>query len=118
MTKTGDGSMDSMFDEIVETKIAPDGAVEVNLVSPSAEEVLNAASDLFQSWKDFRNLNTEGPLAAHDDQWWKRLEYLALADSRLKDLFCGRDRSRRSIRLYHEYRLTLIAAKQKLRADA
>jgi hypothetical protein len=35
---------------------------------------------------------------------WKALQWLALADSRLKDLFCGRDSSPRSIAMYHKYR--------------
>jgi hypothetical protein len=108
----------SMFDGVIETHIAPDGTVEVNLVSPSPEEVENAASELFLSWKDFRNLNAEGPCAIHDYKWWKALQWLALSDSRLKDLFCGRDRSPRSIAMYHRYRLTSVAEKKKLRADA
>jgi hypothetical protein len=103
---------------LIKATVAPDGAVEVNPVSPSPEEVENAASDLFLSWKDFRNLNVEGPCAIHDDKWWKALQWLALADSRLKDLFCGGDHSPRSIAMYHRYRLTSVAEKKKLRADA
>ena len=103
---------------LIKATSTPDGTVEVNLISPSPEEVENAASDLFLSWKDFRNLNVEGPCAIHDGKWWKALQWLALADSRLKDLFCGRDRSPRSIAMYHRYRLTIVAGKKKLRADA
>ena len=103
---------------LIKATSTPDGTVEVNLISPSPEEVENAASDLFLSWKDFRNLNVEGPCAIHDGKWWKALQWLALADSRLNDLFCGRDRSPRSIEMYHRYRLTIVAGKKKLRADA
>jgi hypothetical protein len=116
MEKAGDETVDSMFDEIVETKIAPDGAVEVNLVSPSPEEVENAASELSFSWRKFRDINSPG---AHlGIEWWRAAENLMLANNRLKDLFCGRDRSPRSIRLCHEYKLTLISDKKRLRADA
>jgi hypothetical protein len=51
-------------------------------------------------------------------EWWRAAENLMLANNRLKDLFCGRDRSPRSIRLCHEYKLTLISDKKRLRADA
>jgi len=96
----------------------PDGTVDINLVSPSPEEVLDAASDLFLKWKDFRNLNVEGPCAIHDDKWWKALQWLALADSKLKNLFVGGDRSPRSIAIYHRYRLTIVAGQRKLQPDA
>jgi hypothetical protein len=36
------------------------------------------------------------------------LQWLALADAKLKDLFCGRDRSPESIKRYHAYRPQLI----------
>jgi len=103
---------------LIKATSTPDGTVDTNLVSPSPEEVLDAASDLFLKWKDFRNLNVEGPCAIHDDKWWKALQWLALADSKLKNLFVGRDRSPRSIAMYHRYRLTIVAQKKKLRADA
>jgi hypothetical protein len=105
-----------LFDEIVETKIASDGSVEVNVVSPSPEDVEYAASDLFLSWKKFRDINSPG---AHlGIEWWRAAECLMLANNRLKDLFCGRDRSPRSIRLFHEYKLTLITDRKRLKADA
>lgn len=103
---------------MIKASATPDSTVEVNLISPSAEEVVDAASDLFLKWKDFRNLNVEGPCAIHDDKWWKALQWLALADSKLKDMFVGRDRSPRSIRIYHRYRLTIVAGQRKLRPDA
>jgi hypothetical protein len=103
---------------LIKAATTPDGTVDVNLISPSAEEVMNAASDLYLAWKDFRNLNVEGPCAIHDGKWWKALQWLALADSKMKDLFVGRDRSPRSIAMYHRYRLTIVASKKKLRADA
>jgi len=109
-----------MFDELVSTTIKPDGTVEVNLVSPSAEEVENAVADFIRSERDFRELNR--PSAATDPnrigiEWWKALEWLALADSRLKNIFCDRDRSPRSIAAYHKYRLKMIAGK-RYRTDA
>jgi len=45
------------------------------------------------------------------------LEYLALADSRLKEAFCGRDRSPLSISQYHKWRLKMINGR-RYRADA
>src|SRR5271155_1003467 len=99
---------------LIKATATPDDTDEVNLVSPSPEEVLDAASDLFLKWKDFRNLNVEGPCAIHDDKWWKALQWLALADSKLKDMFVGSDRSPRSIRIYHRYRLSIVASQRKL----
>src|ERR1700752_4975873 len=101
-----------MFDEIVQTEIKADGTVEVNPVSDSAEEMKAAVTDFVQSARKFRELNshaaTHAPYASIGIPWWKALEYLALADSRLKEAFCGRDRSPDSIRLYHEYRVRLL----------
>ena len=121
MKKTGDETVDSMFDKIVETKVMPDGTVEVNLVSDSAEDMENAVADFVQSYRQFRETNNLRPDAATEANlgmaWWKRLEYLALADSRLKECFCGRDRSPASVRHYHKYRLKLIDGK-RYRTDA
>ena len=110
-----------MFDELVSTKIE-DGkvTVETEVLSPDPKKVENAVADFVQSYRQFRETNSR-PDAATDAHlgmaWWKRLEYLALADSRLKDIFCGPDRSPRSIAQYHRYRLKLIDGKP-YRTDA
>jgi hypothetical protein len=111
--KTGDEVADSMFDEIVEVKVAPDGTVEATLIGGTAEEMQNAVEDFIRSTRQFESLNVpiKSPL------WWKHLQYLALADSRLKECFCGRDFSPRSVKLYHEWKLKLLAGK-RLRSDA
>jgi hypothetical protein len=116
-----DKQIKSMFDGVIETTAKPNGEVEVKLVSPSAEEVEGAVADFVRSCRDFRRFDLRPDAATDMEQpgvlWWRALEYLALADSRLKDIFCGRDRSPASIKQYHKYRLSLISGK-RLRADA
>lgn len=90
-----------VLDEIVSTKIE-DGKVtaETAVLSPDPEEVKNAVANFVQSYRLFRETNSRPDAAADANlciAWWRRLEYLALADSRLKDVFCGPDRSPRSI---------------------
>lgn len=107
-------------DEIVKTEFKPDDSVEVELVNDDAQELEAATTDFVRSWRRFREIDAS--LAATSGanlgiEWWRCLEYLALADSRLKDVFCGRDRSPRSIKQYHKYRLKLIDGKH-YRTDA
>lgn len=110
-----------MLDEIVSTKIE-DGKVMVKseILSPAPEDVKHAVADFVQSYRQFTKTNSR-PDAATDANlsmaWWKRLENLALADSRLKDIFCGRDRSPRSIAQYNKFRLKMIAGR-RYRTDA
>jgi hypothetical protein len=59
-------------------------------------------------WKEFRDVNTSGPIAIWGWQWWKCLCYLALAEDRLKKAFCDRDRSPASMKQYHNWRLKMI----------
>lgn len=98
-----------MFDQITETRIEPDGKVTVTNVP--AEEVENAVADFVWSVREFGDLNSRGDIATDlnaGTRWWRALEYLALADSRLRKCFCGRDRSPASVRLYHRFRLKMI----------
>jgi|SRR5579872_5583112 len=57
------------------------------------------------------------PPAVRGIVWCRRLVWLALVESRLKDAFGVRDRSRESIVLYHKYGLKLIAS-SRYRTDA
>jgi hypothetical protein len=96
---TGDKTVDTMFDEITEVKITPDGRVEAKRLISDEETVASidmqeAVNDFVRSERDFRALTV--PVATN--VWWRNLEYLALADSRLKECFCGRDRSKRTIK--------------------
>jgi len=115
--KTGDELVDSMFDEIAEVTVKPDGTVEASLVEDAAQEMENAVADMARSWREFRDVNADGPIAIHDYAWWKALVYLSLAEDRMKTAFCGRDRSPRSIRQYHKFRLKMIAGR-RYRTDA
>jgi hypothetical protein len=108
---------DSLFDEMVETRIAPDGTLEAGLKSDAEQEMENAVADMARSWREFRDLNVKGPYVIHDYAWWKALVYLSLAEDRLKEAFCGRDRSPASIRQYHKFRLKMITGK-RYRTDA
>jgi hypothetical protein len=106
-----------MFDEIVQTEIKADGTVEVSLVEDSAQEMENAVGEMKAAWRDFRDVNAENPAAYHTYKWWKALMWLSCAENRLKEAFCGRDRSPCSIALYHHWRMRIIGNRD-LRADA
>lgn len=113
MTKTED----SMFDEIIETRSATNGTPEADIKPDAEQEIEEAVADIVKSWREFRAVNSGSPIVQHDYNWWNCLCYLALAEDRLKDAFCGRDRSPASIRQYHRWRLRVIDGR-RYRADA
>jgi hypothetical protein len=115
--KTGDETVDSMFDEIVETRIAPDGTLDASLKSDAEQEMEDAVADIVRSWKDFKDANGDYPIAVWGYQWWKCLCHLALAEDRLKEAFLGRDRSPASVKQYHRWRLKMVDGR-RYRADA
>lgn len=117
MKKTGDDTVDSMFDELVETKFAPDGTLEANLKPDAEQEMENAVADMVRSWKEFKEANGDYPIAIWGYQWWRCLCYLALAEDRLKEAFCGRDRSPASVKKFHRWRLKIVDGRP-YRADA
>jgi hypothetical protein len=114
--------IETMFDELYETKKKPLGSVETKKLLTDAEQIAQmdseemerAVADFVRSWRDFRGLD---PMRYGDPTWWRALEYLALANSRLKDAFCGQDRSPASIRQHHRWRLKL-ADGRRYRTDA
>lgn len=106
-----------MFDEIAEVHVSPDGTVEAKLVDDAVQEMENAVAEMAKAWRDFRDADAEGPSACHGYRWWKALMWLSCAENRLKEAFCGRDRSPRSVALYHKYRMRIVGGKS-LRADA
>lgn len=115
--KTGDETVDSMFDEIIETHVAPDGTLEANLKPDDAQEMELAVVEMQKAWKDFRDINADGGIAAWGYQWWKSLMWLSCAENRLKEAFCGRHRDPASINQYHRFRLRVIWNKP-MKADA
>lgn len=107
-----------MFDGLIRTTVKPDGEVEVEPVQPDAEqEMENAVADMVRSWKDFKDANSDYPIAVWGYEWWKCLCYLALAEDRLKEAFLGRDRSPASVKQYHRWRLKMIDGR-RYRTDA
>ena len=85
-----------IFDQITEMRIEPDGKVTVTGVP--AEEMENAVANFVRSAREFREANSRPDIATDPNagiRWWRALEYLALADWRLKECFCGRDKARR-----------------------
>jgi hypothetical protein len=119
--KSDDELMRSMFDEIEEVTVKDGKVVERKLwtdeqtvVQTDAQEMENAVADFLRSWREFSWLDQ---LLATDYgrqgiEWWRALECLALSDSRLKQAFCGRDRSPASIRQFHKWKLNLIECKR------
>ena len=110
-----------MSDEEVTTLIKTDDKVEGKLVSPSAEEIEEAQAGFIQAEKRFREINAHPDVvtdAKLNVRWWNCLEKLYESEKELVRLFCGPDRSLRSIAQYNAYRERLIRGKRLNRADA
>ena len=106
--KAGDETVDSMFDEIIETRVGADGKLEAGLKPDAAQEMEASVADMVKAWKDFKDANGDQyPIAVLTCNWWKALVYLALAEDHLKEQFLGRDRTPASIKQYHRWRLSL-----------
>lgn len=111
---------ESLFDELIETRLKPDG--EVTTVEGDTKEMSDSIDELTQAWKRFRDFDTRHPGAALDPEhalhWWRLCEFLMLANNRTKDAFLGRDRSPRSVRQHDAFRRQLLRGEGKLKADA
>ena len=90
--------------------------IEPELPPPTPEQVEAAVAEFVRSAKNFTRVNG-GNARFSTNEWWQELQWLALADADLKTIFCGRDRSPRSIQQYHKYRLKMIEGK-RYRTDA
>jgi hypothetical protein len=93
---------------------------EETIAQMDAQEMENACLDLARSFRDFneimsRGVNPTDPLGSLG--WWRALEYLALAESRLKEAFIRGDRSPASIRQYARFRSKLLLG-ERYRTDA
>lgn len=112
---------ESLLDELVETTFKPNGEVEVKTVEGDAKEMREAADELAQAWKRFRDFDTRHPGAALDPEhalhWWRLCEFLMLANNRTKEALLGRDRSPRSVRQHEKFRRTLLLG-ERCKADA
>jgi hypothetical protein len=124
--KTGDETVDSMFDEITETKIAPDGTATSKRYVTDDEtiremEFAEACDEYVRAARKFEKLDrvAKAQKGIPDNlcAWFDALEEQYKADKRLWLLFVGADRSRRSNLMYCEYRKMLLSG-EKLRADA
>lgn len=101
---------ETLFDEIITTRLVPDGKLEASLKPDfaAAQEMEASVADMVKAWKDFKDANGDQyPIAVWTYNWWKALVYLALAEDHLKEQFLGRDRTPASIKQYHRWRLSL-----------
>jgi hypothetical protein len=60
---------------------------EQTVADMDAEEMKNSVADLLRSWRRFREMDASVAATSGESlgiEWWRCLEYLALADSRLK----------------------------------
>jgi hypothetical protein len=107
MTKTGDETVDSMFDEIVETKITADGGVEVNLVSPNAEETefMDAAMAYAQAERRRVRLSRRKEATCEE---WDSIDKVHCCEKKLYALFTEGDRSMRMNGMYNQYVKMLV----------
>lgn len=110
----------NLFDEEIQTMIKSDGTVEQKRMllddMLQSEEAENAVEEFLTSWKRFDELKEAG-IDHRANSWWAALEFLALADSRLKALFTGGRRDPASIKQFHKYRGKLIDGR-RYRTDA
>ena len=82
-----------------------------------AQEMENAVAEMKNAWRSFRDINCTGPAAVHGYDWWRELMWLSCAENRLKEAFCSRDRSPRSIAAYQKFRMKVLVGKG-YKADA
>ncbi len=118
--KTADETVDSMFDEITETKIAPDGTATSKRYVTDDETIREmdfseACNEMIRSEKLWRKLESDPKRDVC--RWFDALESRYQADKKLWLLFTAGDRSRRSNKMYNEYRLILLMG-GSTRADA
>jgi len=125
MTKD-DKLIDSMVDEVIETSINPDGKVERRWITDAEtladmereKEMADAVAEFVQRSREFLNtLDAQTDPERRGILWWRACEWMMLADRRMKEAFCGRDRSPRSIAQYHRFRLKMMLG-QRYRTDA
>jgi hypothetical protein len=121
-----DADIAKLFDEVTTTKVEtvngnPKVTDEQTIRDmEAAQEMENAIADITRSFRDFtaimeRGVNPTDPLRSLG--WWKCLQYLALADCRLKEAFICGDRSPASIRAYAKFRSKMLEGK-RYRPDA
>lgn len=119
-----DAKVATLFDEITEVKTVngkPKVTDEQTIRDmEAAKEMEDAIADLIRSFKDFNQIMSHGveptdPLKSIP--WWRALQFLALADSRLKEAFICGDRSPASIRQYAKFRSKMLEGK-RYRPDA
>jgi len=99
-----------LFDQVKVVEIEPE------LPPPTPEQVERAVAEFVRSAKNFARVNG-GSARFSSSEWWQELQWLALADADLKTIFCGRDRSPRSIQQFLKYKLKMIEGK-RYRSDA
>jgi hypothetical protein len=109
--KTGDETVGSMFDEITETKIAPDGTAASKRYVTDDETIremdfAEACDEMVRSEKQWRKLESDPRRDVV--AWFDALEARYEADKKLWQLFTAGDRSQRSNKMYNEYRLILL----------
>lgn len=118
-----DESIEKLFEEpetVNGKRRVTDEETIAQMDAEAQAEMENAVADLVRSYKDFwtfldRNVNPTDPLRSMG--WWRALEYLALAESRLKEAFICGDRSPASIQQYAKFRSKMLEGK-RYRTDA
>ena len=112
---------ETLFDEIITTRLAPDGTVEASVKTDFAatQEMEISVAEMQSAWADFKKANGDQyPIAVWTYDWWKALMWLSCAENRLKEAFCGRDRSPASIKQYHRWRLSVCDGRPYPKANA
>ena len=114
----------TVFDEITKVEMV-NGKPKISDAQQIADleaqqELENAIADLIRSFKDFNQIMSHGvdptdPVKSIP--WWRCLQFLALADSRMKEAFICGDRSPVSITQYAKFRSKMLEGK-RYRPDA
>lgn len=78
-------------------------------------------AELVRSWRLYREIERRSNDAAldpiHEIEWWRRVEALGLADSKMKQAFLGCDRSPAGIKQYAKFRRKIVTG-ERYRTDA
>jgi hypothetical protein len=116
--------MMEMFDEVIETKIAPDGKITAKRLVTDEEtiaelEFAEACRSFVVAEKRWKTLDATVRLDSSADvcEWWDRLEERYVCEKKVWRLFTARDRSPRSGKMYLQFRETLLSGRST-RADA
>jgi len=114
MTKTGDDTVDSKFDELISTTIKADGTVEERRVTEDtlqAEAMQEACGAFLAAERKFRKINAHPDVVTDprlNVEWWDSLELVYRSEKTVWRLFVGSQPTMADNKLYAKFRELLL----------